>query len=731
MSHRVEAAIEDIEIVFSIAGRTRLSVPWIEGDARLASQIVAELEAIPAIFDVKASTLTARILILHDEMVSAEDVRQLLPVPDIFKKNDHATTADWVTSVGVGAVGIVGLASLTASPIWLTAAGIASLVWTAQLVRQQIEDAFQTEPGNDEDGNFLMQLTGELSSHRSDLSVAALCGAGAVALSLARFGVVALSINKATLGLVGGGSAGALVFVHYGLLTMGLTALQSALEYAGQRRWRKASQDMQRRLKIQCYARIQGAPLEYVDKKGSGELVATLTSDINAIEDFFEAGWEGYQIVINGAAIFAIFFTTVPVMGWLSCMGVPFVLWSMTSLQKKAVPRYEKVRASAGTLATAVETNLNRLETIKSFVAEKDQTDRISVMAEEGWQAGIDTSKVSSAFVPALEFSVITGISLAMAGGGVVTGSTMSIGAYSTSIMMNRQLLWPITQFGRLMSTANRSTASLRRIFRHLYGPVERLERGEQLRLAAIAGDLRYDEITFGYEEGRPVFDGLSIDIPAGQTTAIVGPTGAGKSSLVRLLLRFNMPETGDVLFDGKPVTSLQLKDLRGAIAVVSQDTSLLTMSVKDNISLGAARDQPLENIVRAAKLACAHDFIQRLPSGYETILEAGGKLLSGGERQRVAIARAILKDAPVLVLDEATSSLDGKTEAEVFANLSECYAQRTVMMIAHRLSSVMHADQVYVLDRSGICEYGKPSELLASKGMFEALWRIQSRAAG
>lgn len=731
MKHRGEASIDDVEVVFSIAGRTRLTVPWIEGDATLAASIVAELRLRPDVIEVTASTLTARILVLHDEELAPADLMKRVPIPFAVKNPEHADAADWVAVVGAGVVGVIGLASLTSSPMWLVAGGLGSLVWTAQLVKNQLDDAFRVDTHNGSDRNFSLQLTNELSHHRNDLTVAALCGAGAVALSLARFGIVALSINKATLGVLDSSPANAGVFIRYGLLALALTAAQGALEYAGQRRWRKASQDMQLRLKVQCYARVQGAPLEYVDTRGTGELVATLTSDINAIEDFFEAGWEGYQILINGVAIFAIFFATVPIMGWLSCMGVPIILSSMTRLQKRAVPRYENVRASTGRLATTVETNLNRLETIKGYVAEKKQTGRIAVLADEGHRAGIETSKIASGFVPALEFSVMSGIALAMVGGGIATGRTMSVGAYSTSIMMNRQLLWPITQFAKLMTTANRSTASLRRIFKHLNASVEQLNHGKPLRRSGIAGELRYDNVAFGYGDGNKIMEGLSMNIASGKTTAIVGPTGVGKSTLLRLLLRFNTPQTGEITIDGTPITALRLRDLRNAIAVVSQDSSLLSMSVKDNIAIGITRHKPLKDIVQAAKIACAHEFIQKLPDRYDTVLEVGGKLLSGGERQRLAIARAILKDAPILVLDEATSSLDGKTEAKVFDNLLECYSHRTIVMIAHRLSSVMHADQVYVLDQGAISEHGTPSELLDKNGMFQALWHLQSRAAG
>ncbi len=322
---------------------------------------------------------------------------------------------------------------------------------------------------------------------------------------------------------------------------------------------------------------------------------------------------------------------------------------------------------------------------------------------------------------------------------------SLSVGAYSVLVFLTQRLLWPLTTLGRTLDLYQRAMASTRRILDLLDTEPTVVDGPVALPVNEVRGEVAFEHVTFGYHPGQLVFDDLSLRFPAGQTTAIVGTTGAGKSTIIKLLLRFYETDStgtlrqGRITLDGHEIRDLRLADLRHAIALVSQDVFLFHGTVRENIAYGLAgvpnqHHDPqaidLAAIIEAAKAAESHGFIEDLPDGYDTVIGERGQKLSGGQRQRLSMARAILKDAPVLILDEATSSVDNETEAAIQRSLRRIAQGRTTIVIAHRLSTIRHAHQIYVLDGEGrVVEEGRHEQILERwpGGVYAGLWHVQT----
>ena len=287
-------------------------------------------------------------------------------------------------------------------------------------------------------------------------------------------------------------------------------------------------------------------------------------------------------------------------------------------------------------------------------------------------------------------------------------------------------MLWPLTRLGETFDLYQRAMASTVRILDLLSIKSEIKDGDIVLPVETIRGDMRLQDVTFAYSDGREIIKGLSLDMPEGDTVAIVGATGAGKSTVIKLLLRYYDVTAGRVTLDGYDLRDLRQADIRNAIGLVSQDVFLFHGTVRENIAYGAP-DAPDHLIIEAAKIAEAHEFIRELPLGYDTIVGERGQKLSGGQRQRLSIARAVLTDPPILVLDEATSSVDNETEAAIQRSLERIVVGRTTIVIAHRLSTIRAADKIYVLQNGQLKEQGTHDDLVYLDGLYAALWRVQT----
>jgi ATP-binding cassette, subfamily B, bacterial len=373
--------------------------------------------------------------------------------------------------------------------------------------------------------------------------------------------------------------------------------------------------------------------------------------------------------------------------------------------------------------------NLGGITTIKSFTAERFEVGQVREESEAYRAANRDAIRWSSAFVPLIRMAILVGFTATLLFGGMeAVNGTMTVGTYSVLVFLTQRLLWPLTRLGETLDQYQRAMASTNRVMGLLDTPFEIHPGERRLTPAEVRGEVELRDVTFAYTGREPALHGVSLRVPAGATVGIVGATGSGKSTLVKLLLRLYEVEQGEILLDGIPLREMHLDDLRRAIGLVSQDTFLFHGTVRENIAYGSwgAEHDALE---RASRLAEAHDFISRLPQGYDTIVGERGQKLSGGQRQRIALARAILKDPPILILDEATSAVDNETEAAIQRSIEHLSHQRTTIAIAHRLSTVRTADVIYVLADGRVVERGRTRSWCRPGGSTPASGRCRRAA--
>lgn len=519
-------------------------------------------------------------------------------------------------------------------------------------------------------------------------------------------------------------------------LTLAVWVIESTFDYVRTVYWRELSQLIEHELRMDAYAHVQKLELAYFEDRSTGGLMSILNDDINQLERFLDVGANDIiQIVTSIVAIGALYVAVAPSVAWLTFVPMPFIVWGSIWFQRKLAPRYKAVRQQVGMLNSQLANNLGGIATVKSFTAEEHEVQRIGRESNAYRDANRRAIRLSAAFVPIIRMAIVGGfIAIMYFGGLLALDGTLNIGLYSILVFMTQRLLWPLTRMGDTLDLYQRAMASTNRVF-DLLDTKPRINDGPQsLPLAQVKGEVNFDHVRFAYDGGQEVIKDLSLKMPAGQTIAIVGATGAGKSTIVKLLLRLYDVSDGRILVDGHDLRDLHMTDLRKAIGFVSQDVFLFHGTARENIAYGTF-DATDEQIIEAAKIAEAHDFIMDLPQGYDTIVGERGQKLSGGQRQRISIARAVLKDPPILILDEATSSVDNETEAAIQRSLEKIAVGRTTIIIAHRLSTVRNADRIFVLENGSVSEQGRHEELISHGGLYAALWRVQMgerlRAAG
>ena len=512
-------------------------------------------------------------------------------------------------------------------------------------------------------------------------------------------------------------------------LTLIVWALESAFEYAYQIKWRNLAQTLQHELRTDTYDHVQSLDMAYFEDQSTGGLMSILNDDINQLERFLDIGAnEVIQVVTTVLVIGAIFFALAPGVAWMALLPMPFIIWGSIRFQRTIAPRYTNVRQQVGILNGQLANNLSGIATIKSYTAEAYEDKRIARLSDNYRDSNRRAISLSSAFVPLIRMVIVLGfIAIMVYGGLMVVGGQLNVGAYSTMVFMTQRLLWPLTRLGQTIDLYQRAMASTARVFELLDTKSQIMDGRRPLPVGEVRGEVTFEKISFEYDDqNMPVIHDLSLRVPAGDTIAIVGATGSGKTTLVKLLLRFYDVQSGRICLDGQDLRDLQLTDLRRAIGFVSQDVFLFHGTVRENIVYGTF-NASIDQVVEAAKIAEAHDFITALPQGYDTIVGERGQKLSGGQRQRLSIARAVLKDPPVLILDEATSSVDNETEAAIQRSMERIIVGRTTIVIAHRLSTVRNADRIFVLEKGVLSEHGRHEELVAAKGIYASLWQVQT----
>lgn len=511
------------------------------------------------------------------------------------------------------------------------------------------------------------------------------------------------------------------------ILSFIIWGLESVFEYAYQRLWRNLAQTIQHDLRIDAYRHLQDLEISYFEDRSTGGLMSILSDDINQLERFLDGGAnEVIQVITTVIIIGGTFFLLAPSVAWMAMLPIPFILWGSIAFQRLLAPRYADVREKVSLLNGQLSNNLSGMTTIKSFTAEVYEVQRIETESNAYRQSNRRAIALSAAYTPLIRIIILLGFTATLVYGGIgAVNGTMSVGTYSVLVFLTQRLLWPLTRLGQTLDEYQRAAASTRRVMRLLDTPIAIHPGSQTLPLTSVRGEIELNDVTFAYRERQPVIDHLSLHIPAGQTIAIVGATGSGKSTLVKLLLRLYEIQSGRITLDGINLQDLQLQDLRRAIGLVSQDVFLFHGTVSENIRYGSFEASP-EEVISAAKIAEAHEFIVQLPQGYDTIVGERGQKLSGGQRQRLAIARAVLKNPPILILDEATSAVDNETEAAIGRSLERITQNRTTIAIAHRLSTIRHADLIYVMEWGKLVESGKHEELLEKSGIYASLWRVQ-----
>jgi len=519
--------------------------------------------------------------------------------------------------------------------------------------------------------------------------------------------------------------------LHYQLgvlavLTVLIWGLESLFEFALKWWWRNLAQTLQHELRLDAYGHIQNLEMAWFEDRSTGGLMAILNDDINQLERFLDGGANDLiQVGTTVVVISAAFFWISPGVATLSLLPIPVILWGSFRFQARIAPRYLAVRERAAQVAGQLSNNLQGIETIKSFVAETHEVDRVAALSDDYRVANRSAIGLSSAFSPMIRMVIVVGFTATLVYGGMLAiDGVIAVGSYSVLIFLTQRLLWPLTRLGTTFDDYQRAMASTSRVL-DLLDTEPDIVSGD-VAPTSVAGHIRFDSVGFAYPDRDPILSEFDLDIPAGSTLAVVGPTGSGKSTLVRLMLRFYDPQHGVITLDGTPLSDLKLSALRGSVGLVSQSVFLFSGTVRDNIAYGTFGSSDAE-IASAAAAAEATEFIEELPDGMRTAIGERGQKLSGGQQQRLSLARAILKNPPILVLDEATSAVDNKTEAAIQRSLAKVSKGRTTIVIAHRLSTIRHADHIVVMEDGRIAEAGTHEALLAIEGLYAHLWRVQT----
>lgn len=514
-----------------------------------------------------------------------------------------------------------------------------------------------------------------------------------------------------------------------GGVTLAIWVFESLFEYLYSLKWRGLAQRLQHDLRIEVYSHAQRLDVGYFESKSSGNLATILNDDINQLERFLDGGANALiQVLTSVFLIGVVFFILAPKIAMLAVVPIPIILAGAFYFQKRAEPLYAEVRARAGELGARLNNNLSGIQTIKSQVAEDFELEQVMKKSGEYRDANHRAIALSSAFIPVIRMAILCGFMATLLVGGKMTlTGQLEVAVFSLLVYLTQRLLWPLTQLAQTVDLYQRAMASTQRIFQLLDTPIQILSGTEKLDPMKMRGEIKFKEVGFSYSERAPIFKKVDFVCEAGKTTALVGPTGSGKSTAAKLMLRFYEPTEGKLLLDGKDLADFEVRSLRSQIGYVGQDVFLIDSSIKENIAYGSP-EATYEEIVAAAKAAEAHEFITQLPQGYDTLIGERGQKLSGGQKQRVAIARAILKDPPILIFDEATSAVDNETEKLLQLSLERLGEGRTMVLIAHRLSTVRNADRIYVMQNGRVVEEGTHDNLVEkASGVYAGLWNVQT----
>ena len=496
------------------------------------------------------------------------------------------------------------------------------------------------------------------------------------------------------------------------------------------------AQNIQHSVRTDTYDTMQRLNMGFFADKQTGELMSVLSNDVNQLEQFLNEGLNSVfrlGVMVLGIGGVLVYYNWQ--LALIALLPVPVIAGFTYLFIRVIQPKYARVRSSVGTVNSRLENNLGGIQVIKSSNTEAYESDRVEDVSTEYLDANWSAIRTRIKFFPGLRLLAGFGFVVTFIVGGlwVFTGTgpgpltgELSVGTFVVFVLFTQRFIWPMAQFGQIINMYQRAYASAERIFGLMDEPDRLGVDADADELAVEEGRVEYDGVTFGYDEGERIVEDVDFTVEGGDTLALVGPTGAGKSTVLKLLLRLYDVDEGSIRIDGQDIRDVTLRSLRGHVGYVGQDAFLFHGTVRENITYGAF-DADEGSIVEAAKAAEAHEFITNLPEGYDTMVGERGVKLSGGQRQRVSIARAVLKDPAILVLDEATSDVDTETEMLIQRSLDRLTADRTTFAIAHRLSTIKDADTIVVLEDGRIVERGSHPELIEAGGLYAHLWGVQA----
>ena len=510
------------------------------------------------------------------------------------------------------------------------------------------------------------------------------------------------------------------------VLTFIIWGLESAFDYIAAVTWRNISQDIEHSLRTDAFNNVLGLDLAFFENKSSGRLMAILNDDVNQLETFLDNG--ANRLVQTATTVLVIggtFLYISPLVAVFAFIPIPIIIFGSLRFTNRIAERYTKIRNDIENLNANLSNSITGILTVKSFNREKKESERITLSSNEVKSANYHAIRLSAAFIPIIRIAILFGFTATLLiGGFLALDGEIKVATYSVMLFITQRLLWPLTELGVIFDSYQKAMASFRRII-NLKNTTPTIDNGNE-KLISFNKKIEISNLNFEYVKNFPVLNDISIDINKGQTTAIVGSTGSGKSTLIKLILRLYDSTSGEIKFDGKNIRDLELDSLRNKIGLVSQDIFLFEGTVFENIAYGNL-DAKDEEVWEAAKLSESDKFINLLPNKENTIVGERGQKLSGGQRQRISIARAILKNPEILILDEATSAVDNETEAAIQRSINTLKEGRTVIAIAHRLSTIRNAEIIYVLEEGKVVESGNHESLLEINGVYSKLWSVQT----